>query len=308
MMSVPRTLKQPGTPSRIRIDTLAGDGMQLSFTLAAGKTLRDALIEPLMAAGMQGGTVRIHDLTLTALHFVRPTLPKDDQHVAFYSEPHHIAHPVTLKVACATIGRKDGAPFVHCHAIWEGDDGLERGGHLFTDQVFVQSPARAEAWGLPDVVMQADFDEETNFTLFHPIRTNTAGTGTTAGQAGRCVIAKICPNEDLVLGIEAACREHGISNAIVRGSVGSIVGAEFEDGKQVQDIATEILVAHGVVSGASPEQARCTLDIALIDPSGAIHRGRIKRASNPILICFELVLEEVSANAALESLAGAQLQ
>lgn len=76
-------------------------------------------------------------------------------------------------------------------------------------------------------------------------------------------------------------------DAIVRGSVGSIIGAEFEDGRTLDDRATEILVRSGEVRDGIGR-----LDIGLINPQGQVCEGVLKRGSNPVLICFELVLEE----------------
>ncbi len=285
-----RLLRHPGKAHPVRIDSIEGAALAIDFDLSAGLNLRDALVQPLKRAGIEGATVRIENLPLERLHFVRPAPPKDDQHVAFYSEPHFIDEAVVIKLACATVGRKDGEPFVHCHALWDGPDGVERGGHLFTDQVIVAEPAHAYAWGLANAVMQSDFDEETNFTLFHPVAVE-ARAASAVNRGKRCVIARIRPNVDLTQGIEQVCRSHGFEKAIVRGSVGSIVGALFEDGHKVEDIATEILVLHGTVD-CSASVPRTDLEIALIDPRGQVHKGRPKRGANPVLICFELVLEE----------------
>lgn len=290
MIAESRVLTHPGKANPVRIESIQGAARAAEFELPAGINLRDALVQPLKRAGIEGATVRIENLRLQALHFVRPAPPQDDQHVAFYSESHAIREPVLLDLACATVGRKDGAPFVHCHALWRDANGQEQGGHLFTDQVTVAQPARADAWGLGNAVMQADFDEETNFTLFHPVAVEAAPVRTTP-TGKRSVIARIRPNVDLVTGIEQVCASHNLERAIVRGSVGSIVGAVFDDGREVDDIATEILVLQGHV-GPGPGGPRADLEIALIDPRGRVHKGRPRRGVNPVLICFELVLEE----------------
>ncbi|QRX80838.1 PPC domain-containing DNA-binding protein [Glaciimonas sp. PAMC28666] len=292
MLTIPRSLKQPGKPDPVRIESLDGQGLFLTFLLQPNLSLRDALIAPLKNAGFESGTVRIENLKLRALHYVRPALAKDDQHAAFYSEPHQIEDGVNIKLACATIGRKDGMPFVHCHALWDDSDGMEHGGHLFTDQVIVDTAVQAQAWGLANVAMQADFDQETNFTLFHPIPAAADFPGDAPTTSKRCAIARIRPNEDLVRSIESVCHTHGFKSANIRGSVGSLVGAQFEDGSGVEDNATEILILSGqVLAGASGPET--TLHIAVIDPHGHVHRGWIKRDTNPVLICFELVLEEM---------------
>lgn len=287
-----RTLRHPGRPDPVRVESIDGAARALEFDLAPGLNLRDAIVQPLKRAGIEGATVRIEDLHVPALHFVRPSPPKDDRHVAFYSDPHAIEQPIVVKLLCATVGRRDGAPFVHCHALWVGPDGIERGGHVHTDQVVVAEPARARAWGLGNAAMQSDYDEETNFTLFHPVAVAPAA-GAPASGGRRCALARIRPNVDLMQGIEQVAGRHGFAKATVRGSVGSIVGARFEDGRRVDDVATEILVLRGDVRPGA-DGPTCDLEIALIDPRGDVHKGRLERGANPVLICFELVLEEAA--------------
>lgn len=286
-----RHLKQPGPPAVQRIESIVGDALSLTFALADGQSLRDAILGPLEAAGMAAATVRIEGLRVHSMRYVRPAASPDDEHVAFYSEQHRIDEPVTIELACATVGRRDGGPFIHCHAMWRSADGRWQGGHIFSDQVIVAQDTEARAWGIANAEMRADFDAETNFTLFRPVPIEAARKPVPASTGRRCVVARIRPNEDLVQSIEQVCREHGLRAATIRGSVGSIVGARFENAAPVDDIATEIFVLDGVVAEAT-NGPRATLDIALIDPRGNIHQGRVARGDNPVLICFELFLEE----------------
>lgn len=287
-----RTARHPGKPDPQRIVTLEAAAMHESFTLQAGRNLREAIATPLSAAGLDGGTVRFENLHVAPLHFLMPALAVDDQHAAFYSAPHSIEEGTLIEYACATYGRKDGEPFVHCHAVWRGRDGQRQGGHLMMDQTIVAADCQARAWGVHDATMATRYDAETNFTLFHPTHLNGAAHGTPVAAYGkRIVLARIRPDEDLTMAVEEACRAHSIGNAIVRGSVGSIIGADFEDGRVLEDRATEILVRSGeVVSG--PQGLRARLEIALINPEGKVCEGVLARGRNPVLICFELVLEE----------------
>ncbi|WP_050478926.1 PCC domain-containing protein [Herbaspirillum rhizosphaerae] len=284
-----RSARHPGSPDPVRIVSLAGDAAAAGFTLQAGMNLRDAISTPLAAAGISGATVRFENLRVSPHHFLMPALSHDGKHAAFYSAPHEVAGGVVIELACATYGRRDGAPFVHCHAIWRDADGKRQGGHMLMDQTVVAEPAVAHAWGLRNATMETRFDPETNFTLFHPAVVDHDAAGKTGGP--RTVLARIRPDQDLNMAIEEVCRTHGIRRARVRGSVGSIIGAEFEDGRVVEDLATEILVRNGEVRPTA-DGLRCHLDIALIDPRGNVCEGVLARGRNPVLICFELVLEE----------------
>jgi predicted DNA-binding protein with PD1-like motif len=284
-----RSARQPGTPSVCRLDTLAGPGRYLEFRLEPGKSLLQALSEPLLEAGIIGGTVKLDGMLLSPHHFVMPAQATDGEHAAYYSEQFSIETGARCEIARATFGRRDGVPFVHCHAVWRLSDGSLQGGHILNDQAIVGEATIAQAWGLGNATMQAEFDEETRFTLFRPI---SDGEQPTQAASTRIAIARLKPNQDLLQGIEEACRENGFSNAIVRGSVGSIIGAEFEEGHQVTNIETEIMVQHGFVKSGA-DGLRAQLDIALADRYGTVSSGRLKRGHNPVLICFELVLEEV---------------
>lgn len=285
-----RSARHPGAPDPVRIVSLAGNAASLEFTLQAGLNLRDAISAPLIAAGIQGATVRFENLRVSPHHFLMPALSHDGKHAAFYSAPHEVAGGVLIELACATYGRRDGAPFVHCHAIWRDADGKRQGGHMLMEQTIVAGPAAAHAWGLHNATMETRFDPETNFTLFHPAAVDPGAAHKTAGP--RTVLARIRPDQDLNMAIEDVCRTHGIRRARICGSVGSIIGAEFEDGRVVADLATEILVKQGHVQ-AGADGLRCHLEIVLIDPRGNVCEGVLARGRNPVLICFELVLEEL---------------
>jgi predicted DNA-binding protein with PD1-like motif len=283
-----RTVRQPGKPDPVRIASLEGAAIYKSFTLQAGRNLHQAICIPLAEAGIAGGTVRFENLRVAPHHFLMPALPVDDQHAAFYSAPHAIEEGATIEYACATYGRKDDLPFVHCHAVWRGRDGEAQGGHLLPERIVVAASGQAEAWGLHDATMATRYDPETNFTLFHPTRLTDAAP---ARDGKRVVLARIRPEEDLTMAIEEVCRSHGIASAVIRGSVGSLIGADFEDGRVLQDRATEILVRSGEVRDG-PQGLRARLEIALINPQGKVCEGVLGRGRNPVLICFELVIEE----------------
>lgn len=286
-----RSARHPGTPDPLRIVSLAGNTASATFTLQPGMNLRDAISIPLAEAGISGATVRFENLHVSAHHFLMPALSHDGKHAAFYSAPHEVVGGTVIELACATFGRRDGAPFVHCHAIWRDAEGQRQGGHMLMDQTIVAAPADAQAWGLHHATMETRFDVETNFTLFHPA---VVSAETEKSSGLRTVLARIRPDQDLNMAIEDVCRTHGMTHASVRGSVGSIIGAEFEDGRIVEDLATEILVRDGEVSNTA-DGLRCRLDIALIDPRGKVCEGVLARGRNPVLICFELVLEELPA-------------
>jgi hypothetical protein len=75
-------------------------------------------------------------------------------------------------------------------------------------------------------------------------------------------------------------------SAIVRGSLGSLIGAHFTDGARVEDHATEVLVQSGHV-----HNGEAVMDMLVVDMEGHVRQGRLVRGDNPVCITFELVLE-----------------
>jgi predicted DNA-binding protein with PD1-like motif len=284
-----RTLVQPGRPAARRIESVDGPALEAAFVVPAGATLLEGIAAGMARAGLRSGAVRLADVEVAALQYVRPAPAPDGGHVAFYSQTHRIDRPVRLQQVVATFGEADGRPFVHAHGLWFDERGRLQGGHLHNDAVRAAADAPARAWGLAGASLDLEFDEETRFSLLRPRRLADAADAP-AGRR-RCVIAKVRPNEDLVGGIERVAAAHGIAAARIVGSVGSLVGASFADGREVADDATEILVLHGAV--ASPGGVpRATLEIALIDPRGDVHVGAPAAGGNAVLICAELVLVE----------------
>ena len=276
-----RTLIQPGTPHPERIESYEGRSHRLEFPLRAGASLNDALTQPLVATGMQCAELVFEGGALGPFSYVMPGPPDGPSHAAYFSAPCSPPGNTVVEIANATFGWRDDAPFVHCHGAWIEQGTHRRGGHILPHETIVARGTTVHAWALSDVVMRADADEETNFTLFHP-----APKAATPDAGDRTVIARIRPNEDITLAIETIARRHHLRNAIVRGSLGSLIGAHFTDGTRVVDHATEVLVRSGHL-----HNGEAVLDMLVVDTKGHMHEGRLVRGDNPVCITFELVME-----------------
>jgi predicted DNA-binding protein with PD1-like motif len=285
----PKALRHPGPVDPNRIDSFEGRSRSLDFTLASGVSLLDAVAAPLEAAGLKGAGVTFKNVRFKPFRYVLPAHSPDAEHVAYYSATHAPAEEIEVVCANLTYGRKDDGPFLHCHATWRDRAGRMCGGHVLPFEAFVSTPGQAVAFGTDQVSMESKFDPETNFMLFRPVA--PAEVPAHGKSEPRCVLARLKPNEDLIEGIEEICRRHHIRSARVRSGVGSIVGAEFEDGRIVHEHPTEILVLSGHIAPDQEGQPRAALSIAVIDMKGSIHEGKPVRGRNPILICFELALE-----------------
>ena len=251
--------------------------------LQPGLSLNAALSGPLVAAGMQSAALTFAGGVLSPFVYVVPAQPRDERHVAYFSAPRRPGASV-VELATATFGWRDGEAFVHCHGAWTEPGGKHRGGHMMPHETFIHTATEVRAWAFSDVRIEAELDPETNFTLFHPLPPARAG-------GGRFVVARIRPNEDICAALEETCRRHAIGSAIVRGSLGSLVGARFTDGAVVTDHATEVLVRNGRVITDAHGERRAELDLLVVDMQGAVHGGWLTRGENPVCITFELVLE-----------------
>jgi predicted DNA-binding protein with PD1-like motif len=115
------------------------------------------------------------------------------------------------------------------------------------------------------------------------------------GRLGRIAVVRLRPNEDLVSAVEAACGEHGLSHAIVRSAVGSLVDAALEAGEQIIAVpgpGIEILTLAGEVRPDAAGTPRADLRGTIADGKARVYGGRFRRGDNPICITLELVLQE----------------
>jgi predicted DNA-binding protein with PD1-like motif len=260
---------------------VAGDAASLLYRLEPGQSLNAAVTQPLLAAGMQCAAIEITGGAFSPFAYVIPALPQDADHVAYFSKPHTPAGITRLDFATATFGWRDGSPFLHCHGSWAQTDGRRRGGHILPHETIIVAAAEVRAFAMPEVRIEAAPDAETNFTLFAPV---AGGPG-----RGRMIVARIHPNEDICTALEAICRTHNVREAVVRGSLGSLIGARFQDGRSIDDVATEVFVRHGFVRNGQAE-----LELGVVDMAGKVHQGALVQGENPVCITFELMLEKLA--------------
>jgi predicted DNA-binding protein with PD1-like motif len=119
------------------------------------------------------------------------------------------------------------------------------------------------------------------------------------GRFGRLALIRLKPNEDLVEGLEAACAEAGITAAVVRSAVGSLVDAVLGYGSgesagvtSVEGPGIEILTLTGELLPGPDGKPRALLSGSVSDPEARVYGGTFLRGANPICITLELVLQE----------------
>ena len=282
-----RHIDQPGPPAPERIQWVEARGRSLVFTLQPGLTLLDAVRRGFAAAGFAGGVLNMREGALGPLAYVMPALSKTGDNAAFYSDTFRPAGITRLRLAAMTFGRRDDAPFFHCHGIWMEADGRINGGHILPEETMVAEAFDVEAFGLDGAVFTAEPDAETRFTLFGPVADHPIDIK----DGSRAFALRLRPNQDVAGALETFCRQHGIFRARLRGGVGSTIGACFTDGQTVVPFATELAVTAGTVAAGANGTLEAELDIALVDYLGGLAEGRLIRGDNPVLMTMELVLE-----------------
>lgn len=261
-------------------------GLRFPMTLEAGLPLLEAVRRSFAAAGFVSGTVKLDGLAVSPFAYVMPALSQTAEHAAFYSETFRPAGVARIEMGAMTFGLRDGAPFFHAHALWVEGDGARGGGHILPDETMVAEAITLQAVGLDGAAFLAEPDPETNFKLFGPKPAELLG----ATREGRFFALRVKPNVDFCGALEAFCAERGIARATIHGGVGSTIGARFEDRGVVENFATEVAITGGQIvdDGAGLE---AQVDVALVDYTGAMAKGRYRRGDNPVLMTFELVLE-----------------
>ena len=165
-----RTLVHPGPVGPIRIEHRhANRARHFRLGLAPGRTLEDAIIEPLRQLGVTSASMTLLGGRLeTLLYCVAPPDPSGER-VANYTRPIE-AGAATLIFGNATLGKNTrGEPVVHCHATFVCEDGRVRGGHVVVDRSTVaDAPIAVLATTLDGIELRITQDEETHMPLMRP--------------------------------------------------------------------------------------------------------------------------------------------
>ena len=263
-----------------------------ALALPGDADLLGALADAVARHGARSAVCTLRGGTFSHLGFVMPALSRDAEHAVYYSERHLPAVPVALESGTVTVGLREGRPWFHCHGVWRDAGGRRLAGHVLPDQARIAEPVAASMWLLHGADYVVGRDAETRFDLFQPV-----ARGTPTGHGSAAFALQVRPNEDICHALEAQCAARGVARARVRGGVGSLVGAVFDDGRVVEPFVTEVLVHDGRLAPGEDGSPRAALDVSVVDHTGGLARGRLARGCNPVLVTFELVVEPVAPDA-----------
>ncbi len=288
-MTLPRFVSQPGTSPADRIVAAEGRGRAFDMRLEPGPSLVEAIAAGFAREGFSSGTAEAGAMALAPFAYVMPALATTTRHAAYYSETFRPSGITRLDGGALTFGPRDGRPFFHFHALWREADGRRGGGHVLPDDTGLAEPCTVRAFGIAGGGFQSVEDPETLFRLFEPRPAPPPADRMDV----RAFALRVRPNEDLSGTLEAFCAAHGIRRSRLRGGVGSTIGARFADGRTVENFATEVFVREGVVEPGPDGRPAATIEVGLVDFTGRIDAGMLRRGENPVLMTFEIAVEEM---------------
>ncbi|MBB5158077.1 PCC domain-containing protein [Saccharopolyspora phatthalungensis] len=294
----PELLRHPGPADARRVEAHRAHALRHVQHLTPGSSILDALWEPLERTGRTAGKAELVGGTFGRVRYCIPAQCPDGSRVATFSEPFDVGAPVRLVMASATIGVRDGGKWMHCHALWVDADGVVRAGHLLPETTIGGPPPRAVIDALSGVRLESAPDAETNLPIFHHRAEGAAAVQTPAGRR-KVLVARIKPNEDIVQAVEKLCLAEDFRAALVRASVGSLVGARLRVGDRVIAVpgpAVEVIALIGEVRTDARGVPTATLTATLVGESGQVYGGELVSGANPVAITYELCLEPIRAD------------
>lgn len=289
------TLDHRGPLTQPRILSVVTTPVAAMEHLSTGPTLAAELFRILSDLGLTSGMAELIGGSLSPISYCVPA-PGDDREVS-YSEKRTETHG-QLIFGAATLGLRGGEPWMHSHCVWLTPDGRLQAGHLWPETGVGSPPPLAVVQGLPGVDLESTDDPETMLPVFTPHAATDAVPPAPAPGLNRTVVARVCPNEDISLAVEKICAENGFENAVVRGGIGSLIGATFAPHNgitraRVDGPCTEVVTLVGHVTRTA-EGIRSQLTCTLVDTQGVVHAGALVRGENPVSVTYELFVQEIT--------------
>lgn len=271
-----RLCPQPGPPRAKASDSEPCTATPVHVALEPGAKLLDATGAWMLAEGCDGAMLALKDVSVSALRYVLPDVSNDPSFAAYYSLDHTLEGPGLIRSGQMTLGWRDGAPFAHCHGLFEDAAGHVACGHLRVESCILRAGAILTGHALHGATFEAHPCGETNFVLLTPVFRRKV--------EANAAIVKLSPNEEIGAGLAAAASAHNFKNATVYG-LGSLVGAVFEDGRTLERMETEFFFDQAKVQAGNAD-----LGITIVQAGGRRLSGRLASGKNAVLMTVEALL------------------
>ncbi len=118
--------------------------LRLKLQPLAGETVLATLARAFADAGYAAGYACLEDVAMARMNYVIPAASPDDSHAAWYSATHEGGPGSRISRAGLHLGRRDGAPFFHCHGIWTPAGRSEAMGHLLPFEAELAGPVEVD--------------------------------------------------------------------------------------------------------------------------------------------------------------------
>ena len=150
-----RSVRQPGPALEPRILAVPCRARAFELTLEPGLSLLEGVRRGFGAEGFSSGTLDVAGLALDPFAYVMPALSTDGANAAFYSDVFRPSGVSRIEAGAMSFGRRGGAPFFHCHALWQEADGRLTGGHILPDGTSVAERVTLRAVGIAGAAFEA---------------------------------------------------------------------------------------------------------------------------------------------------------
>ncbi|MFK7997109.1 MAG: hypothetical protein AB8B87_23445 [Granulosicoccus sp.] len=271
-------ISHPGPRSECGVVCAQGKISLHTVHIKAGDILLNAVSGFMDVLGCDSGVLVLDKIDIGPFDYVIPSHSTDEMHVAWYSET-HACPSARIQSATAIVGKRDGAWWIHCHALW--DSGGELGmGHLLPDKVIVNEDVSVTLRAFTGGSFNVSLNPETAFEIFHVNGGNTDGNA---------LIAKINPHQDLYSATEELLLQVGFEQAIVFG-IGSLIGAHFKSGDPMKSPISEVLILDGASWDGS-----LSLPVHCVDTDNRLFHGHLLKGCAPVLVTFEIMIIEGKA-------------
>lgn len=272
-----RTLRHPGPVAPERWQAVPCRAEPVRVRLRAGLRFGEAVARGLAETGHDAGYLCLSDVAMARLSYVIPAPAPGDGHAAWYSAVRTIPDAPRITTGGVHLGRRDGAPFTHCHGVWRGEQTPAAMGHLLPDDCILLTDCEVSGWGLTGAGLVAEHDPETAFTLFRPRADGASGKPD-------AFLCRVRPNQDISAALTALAADLGVNDAEIAG-IGSLVGTCFTEGPAITPYATEVLLTRGRIRAGVPDLAALSVGF-----DGIFREGDLRPGRNAVCVTAELLI------------------